>query len=162
MSTVLEFQRDLQRWGVEVEEDALTVFRAAAEDAAEALVVGNQYGFGVPTDTGFARSSFRVGLGRPADGPSERPAGLESTGSLQFGTPVLAPTIQRATLDRALYVTSNVGYLVPLELLPKVRRYGPHAGQSTIFLRPIESRWENIVFDNMRRLGIGDVNGSQS
>lgn len=157
MSTAAGFSADLKNFGIEVEADARRVFHAAAEDVAEAIVIGNRYGPGVPTDTGFLRSSFRVGIGAPAAGPS-RTLGNGIPGS--FPAAVLGPAILRAPLDQPLFITTNVDYAEYLQFLPLTRRFGPSQGQSTVFLRPVESRWDNIVLDNMRRLGIGDAGAS--
>jgi hypothetical protein len=158
MSTLAEFALDLQAWGLEVEADATRVFRAAAQVAAEAVVVGNQYGPGAPVDTGFLRASFRVGLGAPAPSPANAPRtpGRRPGDAPVFAAAPVASVIAGASLDRAIYVTSNAAYAETLEFLPRTRRFGPYAGQPTVFVRPVEARWPRIVEDTMRRLGVGE------
>lgn len=164
MSTPLniaEFTADLRDFGIEAEADAERVFRSAAQTAAEALVVGNAYGPGAPVDTGFLQNAFRVGIGRAKRGPTTRPARVQSgKGKASFANGGLGPEIATATLDKPVYVTTNVVYAEPLENTPKTRRFGPHQGQSTVFVRVVEMRWTRILEDTMRRLGIGDPSGS--
>jgi len=162
MSTLAEFTLDLQAWGLEVDADAQRVFRAASQVAAEAVVVGNTYGPGAPVDTGFLRASFRVGIGAPQQGPSRKPPtpGRRPGAAALYAATPTAPALAAATLDAAVYVTTSAAYAEPLEYLTRTRRFGPYAGRSTAFVRPVELRWPRIVEDTMRRLGIGDVGAS--
>jgi hypothetical protein len=164
MSTIAEFALDLQQFGLEVEADAERVFRAASQVAAEAVVVGNQFGPGAPVDTGFLRASFRVGIGAPQQGPTEKPPtpGRRDGAPPLFAAAPTAPALAAATLDRAVYVTTSVVYAEPLEYLSRTRRFGPYAGRSTAFVRPVELRWPRIVADVMRRLRIGDPGASST
>lgn len=162
MSTLAEFSLDLKQWGLEVEADATRVFRAASQVAAEAVVVGNEFGPGAPVDTGFLRSSFRVGLGAPKAGPVTKPR----TPGRVPGAPALYPAapvadaLASATMDRVVYVTTSAAYAEPLELLSRTRRFGPYAGRSTAFVRPVELRWPRIIERVMRQLRIGDPGAS--
>lgn len=163
MSTVAEFTLDLEAFGVAVEADATAVLREAAELTAEAIALGNQYGPGAPVDTGFLRASFRASVGAPASGPTTAPRRQKRRpGSAPVAAPTFGPALASATLDQPLYITTNVGYAQFLELLERRRRYGRFAGQSTVFVRPVELRWPRIVEDTMRRLGVGDPSAPPS
>ena len=75
MDTMVKtFAADCEAWFKDdVEGKATLTLQEAADTAAEAIVVGNEFGPGVPVDTGFARSSFRVALNEAVDGPSQPP-----------------------------------------------------------------------------------------
>ena len=157
-----QFGADLEAFFTEdVEQRATEVFREAAELAAEGLIVGNQYGPGAPVDTGFLRASFRVGLDAPAPGPSTPPstAGREPGSAPLFSAPVLGPELATVALGQVVFVTTNVEYAAYLEYLDRQRRYGKFAGQSTVFIAPIELRWPRIVEDALRRNVQGNPRG---
>lgn len=70
-----------------------------------------------------------------------------------MAAPPLGAAIAGAELGVAIYITTNVGYAKHVEFLDRRRRFGRFAGQSTVFLRPVELRWPRIVEDVVRRLG---------
>lgn len=156
---VYDFVADLTRFGDEIADGATKVLQEAAQTTAEAITIGNQFGPGIPVDTGFARASFRVGVGSPADGPSEappRPKGLPA-GVRAFDTPIDMGPIGRAALGDALYITTQVEYAQVLEFEAKRRRFGANAGASTEFLEPVEARFTQIVDDAADRVGYGQA-----
>ena len=167
-----DFRLDLERFGAEVENGALKVFHAAAKSAAEAIVVGNDYGPGVPVDTGFARSSFGIGINSPAQGPTEPPltalargiggnkylARLQRVqtgkGLGQISTPPMLG-VSGAVLGDTVFITTMAKYPQYLEFYPKQRRFGKNKGASTEFIFPVEARWPQIVDDAAARVGYG-------
>jgi len=155
---VYDFQLDLSRFGDEVEGGALKMFHESAQQVAEAIVVGNQYGPGVPVDTGFARSSFRIGVNAPVDGPSLRPfisRRVTRPGVEIFPAALDLAPIGTAQLGDILYITTPAVYPQYLEFTPKRRRFGPHKGQTTEFIAPVEARFDAIVDDAADRVGYG-------
>lgn len=156
---IYAFRADLEAFGADVEAGGLAVFHEAAEQVADALINGNQYGPGVPVDTGFARASFRVGLNAPAEGPTERPfisRRVAKPGTVRFPAAPDLSAITQAVLGDTLYITTQAGYPAFLEFEPKRRRFGRTAGQSTEFIAPVESRWPQIVQDAADRTGFGE------
>lgn len=139
--------------------EAEWVLRDAAAVAAEAVVIGNEYGPGVPVDLGFARSSFRVGINNIEDGPTVPPA--RPKGHKPGDGPIIAEEfdaspIQGAKLGDVIYVTTGVEYTEYLEDGGMARRFGPNAGADTVFIAPVEARWPQIVEDAARRHGFGE------
>lgn len=155
---VYDFQLDLSRFGDEVEDGALKVFHESAQQVAEAIVVGNQYGPGVAVDTGFARSSFRIGVNAPVDGPSVRPfisRRVTRPGVERFPAALDLAPIGAAQLGDVVYITTQVNYAQHLEFEAKRRRFGPYKGRSTAFIDPVEARFDTIVDDAADRVGYG-------
>lgn len=155
---VKTFAADCEAWFKDdVEGKATLTLQEAADTAAEAIVVGNEFGPGVPVDTGFARSSFRVALNEAVDGPSQPPPtpGRKPGDAPIFTEPLDTSAIEQATLDTLVYVTTAAEYAVHLEELGNKRRFGPNAGGSTQFIAPVEQRWPSIVEDAARRVGYG-------
>jgi len=145
-------QEDVQRLGTQV-------FGEAAQAAAEAVVIGNQFGPGAPLDTGFLRASFRVSRNRPEDGPSVAPP---TPGRKDGDPPIYATTldtsaIASAVLGDEVYCTTVAEYADYLEEGGLTRRNGPpeNRGASTQFVAPVEARWLQIVDDAVRRVGYG-------
>lgn len=135
----------------DVARDAMLTIREAAETAAEAVAIGNEFGPGIPRDTSFAAASFRMGLNRPVDGPRLGIPGVDYA-------PYLKPNLalaNRFTLDDRLYFTTVAEYAQYLEELPLQRRAGEYAGRSTAFIAPVEQRWPAIVDDAADRVGFG-------
>lgn len=150
-----EFAADLEAFFVEdVEANATAALHEAAQLAAEAIVVGNQYGPGAPVDTGFLRASFRIGIGAPASGPSAPPksTGRRPGDAPQFAAPPIGPEVLQAQLGQTIFITTNVQYGEYVEFLEQRRRYGKFAGASTTFIRPVELRWPRIVEDVVARV----------
>jgi hypothetical protein len=158
LALVYDFNADLDRFAALVEQDAATVLREAAAVTAEAIIIGNAFGPGVPVDTGFARSSFRIGVNQPADGPTQRPyisRKVNKAGAVVF--PALPDTSAAAgvALGDAVYITTAVEYPQYLEFTPKARRFGVNKGASTEFLEPVSDRFSQIVDDAVTRVTAG-------
>jgi len=157
--TVPDFSRDLRLF---VDEDvrggATAVLREAAQTVAEAIVVGNAFGPGVPVDTAFLRASFRVAQGAPVDGPTEPPprSPERAPGAPVFDAPFDVSAAATVPLGTELFITTAVEYAAYLEEGANMaRRFGVNAGASTPFIAPVEARWERIVDDAARRVGYG-------
>lgn len=169
--SLYEFRLQLERFGAIVESGAQRVLHEAASIAAQAIIVGNEYGDGVAVDTGFARSSFGVGINMPAQGPSEPPLKTiqrvdgskylhrtvdvgenQGLGQLPPGT---TRDITRAELGDTIFINTMAAYPEYLENSPKTRRFGKHKGKTTEFIAPVEARWPQIVDEAARRVGYG-------
>jgi hypothetical protein len=141
----------------DVEGRGTAAFQEAAQQAAEAIIIGSQYGPGAPLDTGFLRASFRVSRNRPEDGPSEAPP----TPGRQPGAPPIFTTtpdtsqVATAVLGDEVFITTVAEYAQHLEENGLTRRNGPRAGQPTEFIAPVEARWPAILDDAARRAGYG-------
>lgn len=155
-----EFRAELRAFQqIDVSGKAETLFQEAAAAAAEAVVLGNQFGPGAPLDTGFLRASFRVALNAPEDGPSTPPP----TPGRKDGDPPLYPNTldtsaaARAKLGNTIYCTTVAEYATYLEEGGLVRRHGPpeNVGAPTPFVAPVEARWDAIVEDAAARVGYG-------
>ncbi|MBY0490624.1 MAG: hypothetical protein K2R93_12350 [Gemmatimonadaceae bacterium] len=158
LALVYDFEADLSRFGDAVENGATLVLREAGDTTAEAIVIGNQYGPGVPIDTGWARASFVAALNEPAEGRGERPfisRKVNPAGRVLFPETIDLAPIGRAQLGDAIYITTVVEYAQVLEFQPKTRRYGPNAGRSTVFIEPVHARFGAIVDDAADRVGYG-------
>lgn len=158
LSLVYDFAADLNRFGDEVEDGAEKVLQVAADTTAAAIVIGNPFGPGIAVDTGFARSTFRIGVNAPAAAATQRP--YISRRVTKPGTAVFPPVLDLAPLGAAqlgdtVFITSALDYPQFLEFEPKRRRYGPNKGASTVFLDPVESRFPDIVDDAADRVGYG-------
>mgnify|MGYP000078298174 CR=1 FL=1 len=154
---VYDFRADLSAFGDEVVGGATKVLQEGSNTTFEAIVLGNEFGPGVAVDTGFARSSFRVGINQVEEGPSEPPGHIPGR---RPGVPFMGPIrgdipIARAQLGDQVFITTVVEYPQFLEFEPKTRRYGPLAGQSTEFLDPVEARFTDIIDDAADRVGYG-------
>lgn len=156
---VRDFTSALHAFGSEVNELGTLAFREVALVTAEAIDIGNEFGPGVPLDTGYLRASFRVGINQVNDGPSERP---RVKGRKPGDAPLTSATVDtspvtRVALGDSVYITTNVEYAEPLENNPKTRRNGPpeNRGASTEFIAPVEARFERIVDDAAQRVGYG-------
>lgn len=162
--TVQDFTVNLNRFKNVVRLRSASVIRGSAFDAAEALVIGNKHGPGAPgPDTGFTRSSFRVGIGAPEDGPT-RPdpavvAGHEPGDPPRYVEPFDSAAIARVGLDTEVYVTTAAEHAQYLEDLPRSRRTGPEAlrGAPTQFVAPVSAAWPRIVRENARAAAAGDL-----
>jgi hypothetical protein len=162
MSTVDDFARELRLF---VDEDvvggATDVLHEAAQTTAEAIVIGNEFGPGVPVDSAFLRSSFRVSAGEPQDGPTEPPATPgRKAGVPVFDGPLDLSAAATVPLGTDLYITTAVEYAVYLEEGANqhglmARRFGVNAGAPTPFIAPVEQRFDRIVEDAARRVGYG-------
>lgn len=153
---VYEFRSQLLAFGEDVEGKATATLQEAAEVTAEAVVIGNEYGPGIPVDTGFARASFRLGVGAPEDGPSTRPwvsRRVARPGTELFREPLNLGKLAQIRLGVPVFITTIAEYPQYLEFEPKRRRYGKNAGASTVFLEPVEVRFERLVDDAARRVG---------
>jgi hypothetical protein len=156
------FQRQMEAFIVEdVTERATLVLREAAETTAEAIVLGNAFGPGVPLDTGYLRASWRVGIGAP---PPLAPATPPPSAARGKGVPLypvdmagLTLELTRATLGTDVYIMTHVGYAEYLETEPMRRRHGPieNVGAPTVFLEPVADRFAAIVDDAAVRVGYG-------
>jgi hypothetical protein len=153
------FSAQLDRMLRDVEDRLDEVWRTATLTAAQAVVEGNAFGPGVPVDTGQLRASWRIGVGRPEDGPS---APIESD-AVGDGPMMLAfldlGVLKRATTDDVIWLTTMFPYAVHLEMGSGNRRTAEEQLKNrkgslgpTVFLEPVVSRWEQIVFDALRRL----------
>lgn len=163
MSNADGFARELQAF---LDDDvigrATLALREAAETAAEAIVIGNEYGPGVGVDSAFGRSSFRASVGEPEIGPTEPPVlPGRKPGTVVFETPLDLSAFAGYELgDGDLHLTSGVEYLEHQELGSNqygvmARRFGVNAGAPTPFIAPVEARWEPIVNDSAARVGYG-------
>ncbi len=146
------------------------IFAESIQTAAEAVVIGNGFGPGVPVDTGFLRASFRFGLGAPVDGPSLPP---EGTGQV-FTAGLDTSPLVRVRLEQSVYLTTVAEYAQYLEdgtydggtfnrrtseeqLKNQKGTLGP-----TPFIEPVLARWQAIVDDAVRRTGGSDGTGSRA
>ncbi len=157
LALVDDFRADLSAFGDEVTNGATRVLQEGTETTFEAIALGNEFGPGVPVDTGFAGASFRVGINQPEEGPSEPPGRIPGR---QPGVPVMTPInasipIARVALGDSVYITTVAEYPQYLEFEPKRRRYGPNKGRSTEFLDPVEARFASIIDDAATRVGYG-------
>lgn len=140
---------------------ATLTLREAGQTAAEAIVIGNEYGPGVPVDSAFLRSSFRASVGEPIDGPSEPPPTKgRAPGTAVFDAPLDLTAFAGAELDTDLHLTTAVEYAEYLEegsnqYGAMARRFGINAGAATPFVAPVEARWDRIVEDAAARVGYG-------
>lgn len=153
---VYEFRAQLLAFGEDVEGKATATLQETAQVTAEAVVIGNEYGPGIAVDTGFARSSFRLGVGAPEDGPSARPfisRRVTRPGTEVFREPFNLAKAAQIRLGVPVFITTVADYPQYLEFEPKRRRYGKNAGASTVFLEPVEVRFERLVDDCARRVG---------
>jgi hypothetical protein len=163
-ATVKDFTVDLSRFKKVVQLRSEIVMRGAALDAAEALVIGSKHAPGAPgPDTGFLRASFRVGIGKPVDGPTTPDPEIISkhaTGdSLPYAEPLDTAAIAGAGLNSEVFVTTSAEYAEYLEDLPRIRRTGPEAlrGAPTQFVAPVSASWPRIVRENARAAAAGDL-----
>lgn len=156
---VYAFRADLEAFGADVEAGGLAVFHEAAEQVADALINGNQYGPGAPVDTGFLRASFRVSKNQPDDGPSAPPdlPGRTAGDPPVFDTRISATRGVRLRFGDLLYVTTMAEYAIYLEEGGKLRRNGPPqlVGTPTPFVAPVVARWPAIVETAARQNGFG-------
>jgi hypothetical protein len=162
--TVQDFTVNLNRFKTVVRLRSASVIRGSAFDAAEALVIGSKHGPGAPgPDTGFLRSSFRVGIGAPEDGPTTPDpavvAGHEPGDPPRYVEPFDDAAIARAGLDTEVYVTTSAEYAEFLENAPRTRQTGPDAlrGAPTPFVAPVSASWPRIVRENARAAAAGDL-----
>ncbi len=158
LALVYDFEADLTRFADATDEQLTAILQESAETAAEAITVGNQYGPGVPVDTGFARASFRVGINDAVDGPTDRPwisRKVTKPGTQVFTDVPNLSAIAGAKLGDSIFVTTSAEYPQYLEFEPKRRRYGANAGASTVFIDPVEQRFGQIVDDAADRVGYG-------
>lgn len=131
--SLVQFQADLKFFGDDAVRIATLILQDAAEVAAEAVVVGNEFGLGTPLETGILRGSFRVSLNTPELEDGE--------GGGVFDTSAIA----RATLSDTIYVTSGNPYGGFLEDNNYTRRHGEHIGSPTPFIHPVEEQFTRIV-----------------
>lgn len=167
-----DFRLDLERFGEEVENGAVMVLHESATRALQAIVSGNDYGPGIPVDTGGARSSFRVGINAPADGPTEPPmrflqrvggnkylrrsvAVQKNKGLGQIPIPPVQSEIANAQLGDTIYVNTMMEYPQYLEFNHLRRRFGKNKGMDTEFIAPVEARWNQLVDDAAVKVGYG-------
>lgn len=155
---IRDFHAALERFGDDVRGTATQTFREAAITTAEAIVVGNAFGPGVPVDTGFLRASWRVAIGEPEDGPSERPriTGRKLEDPPLFADALDTSAVASAELGAWVYITTSVGYAEYLEDGGRYRRFGRYRGEATPFIAPVEQRFNAIVEDAARRVGYGE------
>jgi len=156
-----EFVAQIDKWIAANQERIRAVKNASIQRVIEIAQEPVGGGGNMPVDTGFLRASFRVGLDAPAPGPSTPPstAGREPGSAPLFSAPVLGPELATVALGQVVFVTTNVEYAAYLEYLDRQRRYGKFAGQSTVFIAPIELRWPRIVEDALRRNVQGNPRG---
>lgn len=143
-----------------------TIYSEAIETAAEAVVLGNGFGPGVPVDTGFLRASFRLGIGAPEDGPTTPPADA-ARGA--FAAPLDLSAVANVTVEKPVFLTTMAEYAeyledgtgnrrTPEEQLKNLKgTMGP-----TEFIEPVIARWDAIVDDAVRRTGGSDGTGSRA
>lgn len=158
LALVYDFEADLSRFGDEVENGATLVLQEAGRQTAFAITIGNEFGPGVPIDTGWLRSSFVAALNDPGSGRGERPfisRKVNPAGRVLFPELIDVGPISSAKLGDAIYLTTITEYAQFLEFLPKTRRGGPNKGKSTEFLAPVEARFNQIVDDAAARVGYG-------
>lgn len=155
---IRDFHASLAAFGDDVQGKATAVFQEAGIVTAEAIVIGNEFGPGVPVDTGFLRASFRIGIGQPVDGPSDPPshAGRTPGSGEVFPAEIDTRAAATATLGDWIYITTNVGYAEYLEDGGRIRRFGPYPGNDTPFIAPVEHRFAQIVEDAAKRVGYGE------
>lgn len=155
---VYDFRVSLEQFGELTEQQATTILHESAETVAEAIIVGNEFGPGVQVDSGFARSSFRIGINQPVGGDIVRPKlsrRVTKPGTQVFNNPPDLAPIESAKLGDEIFITTPVEYPQYLEFEPKTRRYGKNAGASTVFIEPVEARFEQIVDNAADRAGFG-------
>ncbi|GAB1340938.1 hypothetical protein [Gemmatimonas sp.] len=159
------FMAELRLLGDDVETHVRAIWQESMQTAAEAVVIGNSFGPGVPVDTGFLRASFRLGLNTPQDGPTAPPAGLPQGGGLPAQLDLA--TISRAELGETVYLTTDAEYAVPLEegTYSRGDKSGTFSRRTseqqlknlkgtmgpTPFVAPVVARWQSIVDDAARR-----------
>jgi hypothetical protein len=162
-STTREFKAELKKFKFNVQDGGTRFIQEAAQQAGEALVIGSQYGPGVPgPDTGFARASFRVGRNAAADGPTNPPRGLKGVsrgGSPTYRAALSTAKIARFQLGDLLYITTDAAYAIHLEDGVRTRRTGPSSnrGRSTQFVDPVVRSWDAIARDAERRSRFGEL-----
>jgi hypothetical protein len=132
---VRAFEADLAAMAAGLEDRIGDIFADAVHTAAEAIIVGNQYGPGVPVDTGFLRASFDTS------------------------------DLARARTQREVTLTTAAEYAVHLEAGERdgsalQRRSAEEQIKNlkgtqgpTPFVEPVEARWTAIVEDTVRRTG---------
>lgn len=157
LALVYDFHVDLTRFAEATEAELTALVQEAASTAGEAIVVGNQFGPGVPVDTGFARASFRVGINDAVDGPASPPTAPSgrAPGTTLYTDAFDVSPVMGAKLGDTIYITTPTEYAQYLEFEPKTRRYGPRAGSSTVFIDPVVARFPQIVDDAADRVGFG-------
>lgn len=158
LALVYDFEADLSRFGDAVENGAEKVLREASRTTGEAIAFGNQFGPGIPVDTAWARSSLAAGLNQPTADRTERPfvsRAVNPAGRVLFPESPDLSAVDRAALGDIVYITTAVDYAQYLEFTPKTRRFGPGKGSSTVFLEPVEQRFNAIVDDAADRVGYG-------
>lgn len=141
MPTNIErFEADIAKIQKQVPVTATSVYRDLCLEVIEAAVAGNpQYSCpGTPVDTGFARGSWMVSIGKPArDGPTN--PNTDATGTVDT-SPVF-----RATIGQTVWVTSFVAYMSKLE-------YEGHSGQAPRgFVRLAISAGKHMLRDILKR-----------
>lgn len=157
--TVRTFTSALFDFGEDVQADGVLIVREVADTTAEAIVFGNAFGPGVPVDTGFTRASFRVGRNEPVEGPTTHPP--TPTGRTPGSAPLVDANLDVAVLrdivlGDTIYITTSLADVPEaLETLGRSRRFGPHAGEDTAFIDPVETRFDAIVEDAAERVGWG-------
>ena len=157
-SMVREFVLQLEGFGEDLEAAAREVLGGVVETTAEAITRGNEFGPGVPWDTGFLRASFQTGLNAPRDGPSVRPPTPgRRPGAGELYTGVLDVSIAaRAVLGDRIYITTIAEYAVYLEEGTTQRRFGALKGAATPFIAPVEARFQQICDSVAKRVGAVD------
>lgn len=139
-------------WARETEHRLRSVLRESAQDVAEAVSVGNQYGPGSPRDTGFLLSSWDATLGTPPSTPLKAPKGATAG---QFSrSDSMALVISSADLGDTITVYNNTQYLPYLEdgsTTPK----SPHVSG---WIAQAVHQWPTIVAQAVARVrGSGRV-----
>ena len=105
-----EFVATVRGWKGMVTRDLDAAYRGiVATTAVGGVVTPGRYGPGTPIRTGFARSSWRFGLGAPVDGPSVPKYEGWVAPPLDLGA------LDRMTILDKAFLTSDCVYMGPLE-----------------------------------------------